>query len=87
MGKTCRACKQGGLPDEMVPVCGDHWHPKCFKCIICNNRLTEDNAYLVRGRLFCYNDTPRQGQRFRPSLFDKICPCLSARNNQTSEDR
>ncbi|CAL1699530.1 unnamed protein product [Somion occarium] len=54
-GRFCGGCG-GTIMGRIVSAMGERWHPDCFKCCVCDERLENLSSYEHEGRPYCHLD-------------------------------
>jgi len=54
-GLSCGGCG-GMIVGRVVSAMGAKWHPRCFRCCVCNELLENLSSYEKDGRSFCHLD-------------------------------
>jgi hypothetical protein len=54
-GLSCGGCG-GMIVGRVVNAMGAKWHPRCFRCCMCNELLENLSSYEKDGRSFCHLD-------------------------------
>jgi len=52
-GNKCFRCQKSVYQNEQIAYDGKYYHPECFRCLKCKNRVVLINVAMISGDLYC----------------------------------